>query len=50
MVDAEKVLAAWPEAKLMDFEGFGHELVGTPILTRVLPFVGAKTIVQAKAA
>ena len=48
--DAEKIQQAWPGAQLLDFEGFGHQLLGTPILTRVLPFAAAKTIVRAKAA
>ena len=50
IADAQRIQEAWPEAQLLDFEGFGHQLIGTPILTRVLPFVGAKTAAQAKAA
>ena len=50
MADAEAIAEAWPGAKLMDFEGFGHELQGLPVLTRLLPFVGAKAMLAARAA
>ena len=51
IADAEAIAEAWPGAQLMDFEGFGHELEGLAVLTRLLPFIGAKTMLRtAKAA
>lgn len=43
LADAEAIVAAWPDARLEALEGFGHELKGTAVLRRVIPFVGAKT-------
>ncbi len=50
IADAEAIQQAWAGAQLMDFEGFGHELQGLSVLTRLLPFIGAKNVLSAKAA
>ncbi len=45
--EAEAVHAAWEGSNLVTLEGFGHELAGTAVMTRVVPFVGAHTAMEA---
>lgn len=44
--EAEAVAQAWRGARLERLEGFGHDLLGTAVLRRVVPFVGAKTSIR----
>ena len=44
--EAEEIAAGWPGARLECLEGFGHDLRGTAVLRRVVPFVGAKASVR----
>ena len=46
LADAEAVAAAWPGARLEQLEGFGHDLRGTAVLRRVVPFLGARTALR----
>lgn len=39
--DAERIAAAWPDAEILELDGFGHELDGLAVQTRLLPFIGA---------
>ena len=41
--EADEIAAAWPGARVERLEGFGHDLLGTAVLRRVVPFIGAKT-------
>lgn len=44
--DAQRIQAAWPGAGILELDGFGHELDGTAVQTRLLPFIGAYKLVS----
>ncbi len=44
--DAERIQAAWPGAEILELDGFGHELDGLAVQTRLLPFVGAYKLLK----
>lgn len=44
--DAERIAAAWPGAEVLELDGFGHELDGVAVQTRLLPFVGAYKLLK----
>ena len=39
--DAERIHRAWPGSDILELEGFGHDLDGPAVQTRLLPFIGA---------
>ena len=47
--DARRLRDAWPGADLLELDGFGHELEGTAVQTRLLPFIGAYKLVRGAA-
>ena len=44
--DAERLRDAWPGAEILELEGFGHELDGVAVQTRLLPFIGAYKLLK----
>ncbi len=44
--DAERIQAAWPGSEILELEGFGHELDGLAVQTRLLPFIGAYKLLK----
>ena len=44
--DAERLRDAWPGADILELDGFGHELDGVAVQTRLLPFIGAYKLLK----
>ena len=47
--DAERIQATWPGSEILELDGFGHELDGLAVQTRLLPFIGAYKLLRAAA-